>query len=1001
MSIDWNGRSFGSTRNAKRFAAIVAGLGLAGVWNVAPVLADTTGGVGSSIPAVPNPFPAAHGTTPAIWGYIGNEHILVSMGYINTLSLSTPSITLTVAGRMSFGTTGGSRQSSADNNQPLSGHNYDASGILSVWPYANSWVGTLGLLSTLDYPAYLQAVVDGETTNVGYDSAKAVTPPFFDRTTTGPVLSSEYTVGANDVIRIRTAVKVLRSTARIEWTITNDDTIAHNVGLRYAINQRAVENNLYYVDPDRGATNQTTVYDGSKVPSQIEVFGRRAEKDLNDVTTPPFHSRWLLRGNGATEPSKVWVADSFDLYAGEAAAPTDNYLPQTTRNTKFSAGLAVAAYFGGDTGYVLRPGESRTVVTYYGLGTSTEQFANDLVLGTEAPTALQFNSSAALDPAVAGNTSATVASIGAKFLTPNPFQVFASAYSQKASDPEFDVPFNGVSLSLNLPSGLKLGTVPGAGTRDVPTKLVDTNVGTGIGKISGDQEGSASWFVEPTGDRFGPLTYQVSLSVSQPLNISRTVSRTINIPAVPIVELQPNVYQMVGFPFQFDPILSNNGNPDTIVNSLNRPEELNPTFYRWAPDTTGFESGGGRWQVSTKLETGTAYFYRPTIITGNGKRALFLKGAQPTTAQAPTAGTITQPVQITVERGWNMISNPYVYDIPLKYVRVIALENNPDLVSISFGEAVSGGLMKGSIFYFNPSTGGYDFFGSLQDVMKPWQGYWIYSNSKAVLQFATPTLRGSLVQQTAAGSEPATRVVQTADAWNLKFRLAGPNGRVDEAAVIGVGANAKASSDVPKPPAFKDFVSVSIADEAGKGRFAQVVRPNGKSQSWNLVVESDQDGEGVLQWPGMSSLPKRVRLTITDMQTGVTSDLRSAAGIKVALRAGTVTRFRVAVATDATRKLAVSYLRSEPGGRASGAYSYRLGLTQDAEVDAQIVTLSGKSIQTIAAGRATAGNTAKLVWNGRNTDGSSVPVGPYKLIVTVRGTDGSSVTETRTISVVR
>ena len=87
MSIDWNGRSFGSARNAKRFAAIVAGLGLAGVWNVTPVLADTTGGVGSSIPSVPNPFPATQGTTPAIWGYIGNEHILVSMGYINALAV--------------------------------------------------------------------------------------------------------------------------------------------------------------------------------------------------------------------------------------------------------------------------------------------------------------------------------------------------------------------------------------------------------------------------------------------------------------------------------------------------------------------------------------------------------------------------------------------------------------------------------------------------------------------------------------------------------------------------------------------------------------------------------------------------------------------------------------------------------------------------------------------------------------------------------------------------
>lgn len=999
MSIDRNGRYI-TANTGLRIATALASLGLAGMF-MTPVLADTKGGVGASIPSVPNNFPAVQGTTPAIWGYIGNEHLLVSMGYVNTLTLATPSLTLTVAGRISFGTTGGSRATAADDNQPLTGHNYLATGTLAVWPYANSWVGTLGLLSTLDYPAYLQAIVDDEITNVGYDSAKAVTPPFFDRTPTGPVLTSEYTVGTGDLVRIKTSVKVLRSTARMEWTITNDDTLSHSVGLRFAINQRSTENNLYYVDPDRGATSQTTVYTGATVPSQIEVFGTRAETGGNLSANPPFHSRWMLRGNGATEPSKVWVADSFELYPGEAAAPTNLYLPQPNRSTKFNAGIAVAAYYGGDTGYVLRPGESRTIVTYYGLGSSTEQFASDIVLGTEAPTSLQYDSAAALDPSVVGNTGSSAAAIAAKFLSPNPFQIYASAYSQKANNPEFDVPFNGVSLSLNLPSGFKLGNVPSTGVRDLATKSVDTKLGSGIGKMSGDEEGTASWFVEPTGDRFGPLTYQVSMSVSQPLNLSRTVSRTINIPAVPVVELLPNVYQMVGFPFLFDPVLSNNGNPDTIVNSLNRPEELNPTFYQWAPDTSGFETGGGRWKVSTKLETGTAYFYRPTIITGNGKRAIFLKGAKPTAAQAPKTGVATQPVQMTVERGWNMISNPYVYEIPLKYVRVIALENNPDLISVSFGEAVSGGLMKGSIFFFNPSSGGYDFFGSLNDVLKPWQGYWIYSNSKAVLQFATPTLRNSLVRQTTTGDEPGTRLVSTAEKWNQVFQLSGPNNRSDKAAVIGIEPGAKASSDVPKPPAFKEFVSVSVTDEAGKVRCAKVVKSTTAKQTWNLVVETDQDGEGLLQWPGVNNLPKRVRLQITDMQTGVVTDLKSVAGIKVSLRAGAVRRYKVSMATDVSRKLAVSFLRAEPTSRLSGSYSYRLGVTQDAEVDAQVMTVSGKPIQILAAGRATSGSSTKLVWNGRNTDGSPVPAGPYMLRVTVRDADGSSVTEMRTISVVR
>ena len=402
-------------RDASRlgYRAFVTAL-LTGSLFATAALADTRGGTSTAIPAVPNPLPAPQSTTPAIWGWIGNEHILVSQGYINTLSGN--NVTLTVAGRMSFGTTGGSRAGSADDNQPLNGFNVFGVGPLAVWPYAHSWSGNVGLLLAFDYPAYLQAWVDDTAYNVGYDAAKAITPPSFEQAPDGPVLTSAYTVGANDAVRIDTRIKLLRSTARIEWRITNTDTEdSHSVGLRFTVNHRSTDSGIYFVNPEIGESRETVEWSGSRVPTSLEVFARRAEASVSDSSNPPFHSRHVFRGLGATEPSRVYVADSVDLYPGEAAAPTDVYLPRPAgvRSTRFNSGLAVASYFGGDTGYVLRPGESRTIVTYYGLGASSENFERRevVVLGTEAPAALQFNADAANDPELLGNTSATMATV--------------------------------------------------------------------------------------------------------------------------------------------------------------------------------------------------------------------------------------------------------------------------------------------------------------------------------------------------------------------------------------------------------------------------------------------------------------------------------------------------------------------------------------------------------------------------------------------------------------
>ncbi len=225
------------------------------------------------------------------------------------------------------------------------------------------------------------------------------------------------------------------------------------------------------------------------------------------------------------------------------------------------------------------------------------------------------------------------------------------------------------------------------------------------------------------------------------------------------------------------------------------------------------------------------------------------------------------------------------------------------------------------------------------------------------------------------------------------------DGRTDGATYIGV--NSRGTLDLPKPPAFQEYVDVRLTDSDVTGRFAQVLRRPGGKMQWDVAVEGDTDGYATLQWPGIQNLPKRVRLSLLDVQTGNRIDMRGTGSIRVPLRKGGVSRYRVLATTEATRRLAVSYLRPDGSGRAMGTYAFRLGTTQEATVDARVATVTGKTVAILASGRSTSADGLRLVWNGRNTDGGQVPVGPYQLEVTVTGPDGSVAREKRTISIIR
>ncbi|MBC8134504.1 MAG: hypothetical protein H8F28_01285 [Fibrella sp.] len=1025
------------------------------------------------------------------FNYIANPYMAVVQGVNGTFGVSYDegqfvgdAITLdhNSPGMLSFGNLGGSLRITNDNKRALNGFNYSdyygtsqqfrffGGGIpagYGVWPLPGYWDAPAFAL--YDYSAYVSTVVDGLPGNngtvtggtftqvVGNDENWIIEPTFRsnailnqndpNRSARGNFLLSEAEIG-NDCI-LRQEVRLFRNTAQMRWVVRNEDTVSHTVYLKFVVNHRAAQSlkvdfatgtssNLvdpafFYTDPSQGPTIRSQIYgqnpDGTiarNVPGQIDVLGSRYQADTSIVE--PYHGRHILNEYGATLPASVYVGDSENLY------PDGNpFSPQRSgiRYDKIEDGVAVAVYFQPITvgPGATSSGPDQEIITYYGNGDSTDRLEADFAIGTEAEESFQYNAGAAntLNQQQIGNP--TFSDTARQFLSPQRLDIYGSVYNRQLSESQFDVILKDVRMSVTLPDALRFATSSVTGLPDTPTK--------NVGDIPGDTDRVAQWIAEPTGALFGTYFYQMTATVSGITPLSRTVNRPISIPATPLYNVSDQYYQMIGFPFDFDRTLTNNNDTRTIFDGLSVPKGTNPAdyiLYRWVPDPDSVD-GNGRYQIATTIDRGEGYFFRPGIA-----RTLFLYGARPDTQATPLQpGTRVQYFQKVLERGWNMITNPWVYGVPVSFISLADIDNNDpdaDLNLTYFPDAVQSGLVRGGIFFYNPDRRAYDFFQDFTQELRPYQAYWVFVEDRKILRIATPSQKQSALIPAPDGSIPVTQdptrkrkvgaiesgrafpTTQTAQNWKMQLiaKRVGPNASDtanDSMTLLGVSPNAKDGDDtrdLPKPPpVMNDYVSVSILHEVKSGKtraFAQDLKAPGGKKEWVLEVESDRDGPVSLAWPNLSRLPKTVNLTLTDKATGRKTAMRSTSSLVLNVSARTKSRFVITADRGKTQPLAFTSVRfKDEGSRGpNGGANYSLSFktTADAQVEARIVTQSGKTVSNLAAGRAvTTNENVRLQWNGRSQDGNRLPAGSYIVELMARGEDGEIATAKRPITTAR
>lgn len=343
------------------------------------------------------------------------------------------------------------------------------------------------------------------------------------------------------------------------------------------------------------------------------------------------------------------------------------------------------------------------------------------------------------------------------------------------------------------------------------------------------------------------------------------------------------------------------------------------------------------------------------------------------------------PYRIPLKAGWNMIGNPFAFNVPWVACEVETTGG----VRMTLQEAADKNIILPQLFRYE--NGVYTWQTAPAGVLYKWEGFWVRAFQDCTLVV--------MPLPTGGRSVPADATLSGGSGWLLRFAATAGVAR-DGNTVIGVNSRAAdgyGREDVLKPPSLSPYVSVKVLNTdwgARAGAYAQDVRrSDNRRQVWQLQVETDQVNEPVtLRWEGVRDVPARVRLTLVDEVTGRRVAMRTT-GSYTYQPGGVGTRsFTVIAEPDVHSALRVSSVRVRT--TRGGGFSIDYTLSAEAQVRITITDATGKPVTGLVQSTRSAGvNSA--TWNGRDSKGVAVPAGSYLVHIEAATPDGE---RTRTVT---
>jgi len=735
---------------------------------------------------------------------------------------------------------------------------------------------------------------------------------------------SDGTTATPPPITVELRLTLVYDVACYEFTVINNDSRAHSIGLRFGQNYSLPGANHEgpIITPNTGGICVETSLIGSQVP----VVWRQVSDDLASTVGAMLRP---ISGAGPPNDADRFVVGNATGTTGITENGTQNlwdvsFTNDPTFNFCTDPWDVSAAAFFNPRQYV--PGERKTFTTCFGKARTTIDFTPPWAAGLDGPFSLRYDSSA---PA-------------GQRIVPYPFTI--RAFVQNLTD----TTLTNVSARINLPIGLELAP------NESDTKTIPS--------VSAQSEATFNWSVRANGQTSGRLNYSVSFSAGPGVQ-GKVVTRAIDVPAVPTITF-PGILQKVSFPFQF-------ADPDPST-ALGIPS-TDYVMVRWNALSNAYET-------VTRIVPGEGYW-----LALNNQTTLNLQGASPVNTgisefQFPLRknwNQIGNPYLLRVR--WADVrvlnTNPGDQDF-----------GRPLPINVA-SDAQHRWILP-TIYRYDVDQKVYKWDADFSSDLVPFVGYWVKAlRPNIILLIPPPSGKAAIAGGGRTKAAPARthndwqlRIVASDGASNDSWNFIGV------APDASNGDDLKDVEKPPAIQGSVSVGIVRKDGEGRSVVYAQDIQAAGGKKQWNLVVTSPKPNTDVtLSWPEIGALPRGYELFVTDPATNTRRLMRQTSSIRV--NTGE-TASRALVITGEPRGAAGAFRITNwnvtTAGRGPNS-SARISFTAsgDANVNVRIVGGTGRTVRHLVTRAVSAGNTTVL-WDYRDSKGVAVPAGTY--IIEIKGT---------------
>ncbi len=564
------------------------------------------------------------------------------------------------------------------------------------------------------------------------------------------------------------------------------------------------------------------------------------------------------------------------------------------------------------------------VITTIGINSGPGDYRRPLSLWTIQPTPLNINF---------GDDPFTP-EVEQAYVTPNPFTVTAFVYNSHWSN------LSNVSVTLGLSDGLSFP--PG----ESATKVINVSAG-------GEQR--VSWQVRVNPGTVG--VRELVVTAFSPQWGTRQVKVPVVIPYLPVLDLKAG-YNLVGFPFEFvDP------EPSAALGIP--PEELK--LARYDPAIRNYLVYRRDLQFNV-LERGIGYWLKLPV-----DRSFVFTNIKPFT---------TNQVVVPIKRGWNLLSNPFPWQMYLQGFHIV---DNADPIRVDVIEgAMERGKIRSTIFVWKndptipPYGGEYVAKIGSRIPIAPFQGFWLYSEMEGNIIFEPPTIWGAWHRRGFQTKESLQLPID----WSIQIIATSSAGR-DNTLWLGVSKNAHSEFDrldlpkVPMPPGSAQISSVIYIGRSEVPLSMDIRAPQSKIV-WTLELLNPAGGEVKLQFEGLAQVPQSTMLLLYDPETNQQWSLRSVSSVSISTQPQQPKRLQVIALQTDQLPLRIQGLKVTPL-RGRGA-QIQFTVTMPAQVQVQIRSLTGRVIWETSE-QVSGGRLCSVFWNGRSKSDEVLPSGVYTVVV--------------------